>query len=33
VQLLVNRITYPESGPATVVIRPHLVERSSVRSI
>jgi LacI family transcriptional regulator len=33
VQLLVNRIEYPESSPVTAVIRPHLVERSSVRTI
>jgi LacI family transcriptional regulator len=33
VQLLVNRIKYPASDPVTVIIRPHLVERSSVRSI
>ena len=30
VQLLVNRVEYPESSPVTAVIRPHLVERSSV---
>jgi LacI family transcriptional regulator len=33
VQLLVNRVAYPESSPMTAVIRPHLVERSSVRRL
>lgn len=33
VQLLVNRVKYPESSPVTAVIRPHLVERCSVQII
>jgi LacI family transcriptional regulator len=33
VQLLVNRVEYPESSPVTAVMHPHLVERRSVRSI
>lgn len=33
VQLLANRIEYPESGSITATIRPHLVERNSVRMI
>lgn len=33
VQLLVNRVEYPESSPVTAVIHPHLVERRSVRDI
>jgi LacI family transcriptional regulator len=33
VQLLVNRVKYPESSPVTVVIRPHLVERCSVQTL
>lgn len=33
VQLLVNRVEYPESNPVTAVIHPHLVERQSVQSI
>ncbi|MBN1810580.1 MAG: LacI family DNA-binding transcriptional regulator [Anaerolineae bacterium] len=33
VQLLVNRVEYPESNPVTTVIHPHLVERQSVQSI
>jgi LacI family transcriptional regulator len=31
VQLLVNRVEYPESGPVTAVVHPHLIERGSVR--
>lgn len=31
VQLLVNRLKYPESSPVTAVIRPRLVERCSVQ--
>jgi LacI family transcriptional regulator len=33
VQLLINRVEYPESSPVTAVIHPHLVERHSVKSI
>lgn len=33
VQLLVNRVKYPESSPVTTVVRPHLVERSSVQGV
>jgi LacI family transcriptional regulator len=33
VQLLLNRVEYPESNPVTTVIHPHLVERQSVQSI
>lgn len=33
VQLLVNRIEYPESSPVAAAVRPYLVERSSVRKI
>jgi LacI family transcriptional regulator len=33
VQLLVNRVKYPESSPVTAVIHPHLVERCSVQTI
>jgi LacI family transcriptional regulator len=33
VQLLVNRVEYPESSPLTAVIHPHLIERHSVRGI
>jgi LacI family transcriptional regulator len=33
VQLLVNRIEYPESSPVTAAVRPHLVERDSVRTL
>lgn len=33
VQLLVNRTQYPESSPVTAVIRPQLVERSSVQRV
>jgi LacI family transcriptional regulator len=32
-QLLANRIEYPESSPVRVTIRPRLIERSSVRTI
>ncbi len=32
-QLLMNRVEYPESNPATVVLYPKLVERNSVRRI
>lgn len=33
VQLLANRVEYPDSSPVTAVVRPHLVERRSVRKI
>lgn len=33
VQLLANRLEHPESSPVTAVLRPHLVERDSVRAI
>jgi len=33
VQLLVNRVKYPDSSPVTAVIRPHLIERCSVQTI
>jgi LacI family transcriptional regulator len=33
VQLLANRIEYPESSPVKVIICPHLIERCSVRSL
>lgn len=33
VQLLINRVEYPESNPVTIIIHPHLVERHSIRSI
>jgi LacI family transcriptional regulator len=33
VQLLVNRVEYPDSSPVTTVIRPRLIERQSVRKI
>lgn len=33
VQLLINRVEYPESSPVTAVIHPHLVERHSIRSV
>lgn len=32
VQLLINRVEYPDASPVTAVIRPYLVERKSVRS-
>jgi LacI family transcriptional regulator len=33
VQVLVNRVEYPESNPVTAVIHPRLIERRSVRRI
>lgn len=33
VQLLTNRVEFPESGRVTIVLRPTLVERSSVRTL
>jgi LacI family transcriptional regulator len=33
VQLLANRVEYPESSPIKVIIRPRLIERSSVCSL
>ena len=33
VELLVNRIEYPESSPVRAAVRPSLIERSSVRTI
>jgi LacI family transcriptional regulator len=33
VQLLVNRIEHPESSPVRAVVRPRLVERSSIRRV
>jgi LacI family transcriptional regulator len=33
VQLLINRVEYPDASPVTAIIHPHLVERQSVRDI
>ena len=33
VQLLINRVEYPDASPVTAVIRPYLVERKSVQSL
>jgi DNA-binding LacI/PurR family transcriptional regulator len=33
VQLLINRVEYPEASPVTAVIHPFLIERHSVRSV
>jgi DNA-binding LacI/PurR family transcriptional regulator len=32
-QLLVNRVEYPEPSPMTTFIHPRLIERQSVRKI
>lgn len=33
VQLLKNHFDFPDSGQATVIMKPHLVERDSVRHL